>query len=108
MDANAEAANSRSIPQRSLWFGKVFDEGTECPYSGIRSLGVLGNFKVGGIFSVVPSYIERYHLPAKALYKRLKIVLRVDVQINVQKVCGWQMTKKNRAWTQVKSRSGGC
>jgi len=92
LNTNAEAASGRGIPQRSLSFRKIFDEATECPYSGIRSFGVLGNFKVGRIFSAVPSYVERYHLPAKALYKRLKIVLRVDVQINVQKVCGWQMT----------------
>jgi hypothetical protein len=88
LNPNAEAANGCSIPQGSPWFGKAFDETTECPYSGICGPGVLGNFKVCTIFPAVPSYVEGNHFPAKALYERLQIVLRIDVQINVQKVCG--------------------
>ena len=88
LNANAETANGRSIPQGSLWFGKAFDETTECPYGGVGGLDVLGTFKVRTIFTALPSYVEGYHFSAKALYERLKILLRVDVQINVQKVCG--------------------
>ena len=90
LNANAEATNGRCVPQRSLWFGQTLDETTESPYSGIRSLGVFGDFKVRRIFSAVLSYVEGSHLPTQALHQGLKITLRVDIQINVQKVCGWQ------------------
>jgi hypothetical protein len=43
---------------------------------------------VGGVFSALSSYVEDVHFSAEALDERLKIVLRVDVQINVQKLCG--------------------
>jgi len=77
LNANAEAANGCSIPQGSLWFGKVFDEITECSYSGICGPSVLGNFKVCTIFPAVPSYVEGDHFPAKALYERPGLKLEV-------------------------------
>lgn len=83
MDANAETANVRSIPPRSFWFGKAFDETAECPNGGIGGSDVLGNFKMRRPFPSLPSDVEDNHPPAKRLYERLKIMLRIDVEIDV-------------------------
>jgi hypothetical protein len=91
-NANAEAANGGGIPQSSLRLGKASDEATERPYSGIRSPGHPGDFKERSISPPNPPHVEHHHSSAKALYKRLEVVLRVDVQINVQKLRGGQMT----------------
>jgi len=88
LNANAETANGGSIPQGLLWFEKAFNKATKCPYGGIGSPDVLGNFTVCTMFSALPPYVEDDHFSAKALYERLKIALRIDVQINVPKVGG--------------------
>jgi hypothetical protein len=90
LNANAKASNSRIVPKVSLWFGKGFNQTTERSNSGVRSPSVFGNFKVCTILPAVTSDVEGYHLRAEALYERLKITLRIDIQINVQKMCGWQ------------------
>lgn len=43
----------------------------------------LANFKMRRAFPSLPSDVEDNHLPAKRLYERLKIILRIDVEIDV-------------------------
>ena len=83
LNTDAKASNSRIVPKVSLWFGKGFNQTTELPNSGVRGPCVFGNFQVGAICTALPSDVEGCYLAAEALYERLKITLRIDVQIDV-------------------------
>ncbi len=87
LNANAEAADGRVIPYQPFWFGKAFDQPAECPYSGIRSCRVLGNFEVRAVFSALPPHEEDMHLRAEALDERPQIMPGVDVEIDVPILC---------------------
>ena len=87
LHADAKTSEGCTIPQIPLLFWKGMDEFTKCPYRGIHALGHLGDFEVRTILSTVASYVEGNHSPAETNDERPEIICRIDIKIDVQKMC---------------------